>query len=238
MLLALAFFMTTIANESPADRPVARCAGVTIFYRDIGVYRGQQLPPRPLSSPPQTDDEVFHQMEQQRLKFRIAALLIDRAGQRPEFHASKSEIDAATPAFVRDEVAYRKSFEPDIAVARAAKRVLHGEDEQKVFDEAVARYPGMTFSLFQNRVKMFRDDRTIDEFLSKDQAAIARARALDDARHGVIVRKIREALETRAAVTHTSLDAAKAAYWNELVQEAGVTILDPTFVMPDWKGIL
>lgn len=237
MLLALAFFMT-IAQEHPADRPVAQCAGTTISYGDIGVYRGQQLPPRPPSSPPQTDDENFHQMEQQRLNFRIAALLIDSAGQRPEFHASQSEIDAATPALVRDESAYRKSFEPDIAVARAAKRVLHGEDEHKVFDEAVARYAGMTFSLFQNRVKIFRNEKTIDEFLSKDHAGIARTRALDDARHGVIIRKIREALEKQSEATRTSLDVVKAAFWNELVREAGVTILDPTFALPDWKGIL
>lgn len=123
-------------------------------------------------------------------------------------------------------------------MARAAKRVLLGEDEHKVFAKVVAPYAGMTFSLFQNRVKMFRDERTIDESLSKDQAGLTRARALDDARHSVIIRKIREALERKSAMTHTPLDVVKAAFWNELVREAGVTILDPAFVLPDWKGIL
>ncbi len=235
--LLLSMFLSTMTSTPNDERLVARCAGVSIFYREIASDRSIPLPPRPAGDP-RSDEEVIHGVEQQRLTRQLAELLIDFAARRDHIQVTQAEIDALTPPHARTEEAYRKSFEPDLAVVRAARRVLRGEERRKVFDEDLSKYPGMTFSLFENRLLIFRNDAIIDRFLAKDEPGLAWARVLDDTRRIAVLKRLRATLAERAKADGTLLDELKAVYWAGLLHDAGAAVLDPSFQLPDWKGVL
>jgi len=230
-------FLSTMTGTPNHERLVARCAGVSIFYREIASDRSIPLPARPVGDP-RSDEEVIHGVEQQRLTRKLAELLIDFAAQRDHIQVTQAEIDALTPPHARTEEAYRKSFEPDLAAARAARRVLRGEERRKVFDEDLSKYPGMTFSFFENLMLIFRNEAIIDRFLAKDEPGLAWARVLDDTRRIAVLKRLRATLAERAKADGTPLDELKAAYWAGLLHDAGAAVLDPSFQLPDWKGVL
>lgn len=238
MLLAL-FFMSLGKPDQGPQRVIARCAGTAVKYGDIAISVDMVAHLSPKGHPSGlSNEEVRDAVEQQRLDRIIASLALRFAARHYGMHIKEEEVMASLPAHARDEAAYRRSFEPDLAVPRAARRVILGEDKDAVFDQMLSGFPGITRATFDQALILFSSVEVIDEFLSKDQAMLTRARLIEDARDVLVIHRLQDIAAERARASHQTIDDAKAALWQEILESSKAEAVDGRFRLPSWKGIL
>lgn len=227
-----------MAVHEPQD-VIARCAGTAIHYREIAVdsHSLEHLPRGPKAAGLSKAD-LRHGVEQDRLDGRIASLALEFADKHYGLRVTAAEVEEALPLNARNETAFRHEFESSLVVPKAARRVLHGESKDKVFEEMLRGLPGMTPQFFEQALQVFSSDRVIDDFLSKDQAALTRSRIIEETRLAVLLKKLNALAAQRSESTHQPIDDTKAALWLDLLQSSRATILDPEFQLPSWKGAL
>jgi len=227
-----------MAVHEPQD-VIARCAGTAIHYREIAVdsHSLERLPRGPRAVGLSKSD-LRHGVEQERLDRRIVTLALEFADKHYGLRVTAAEVEAALPLNARNETAFRREFESSLVVPKAARRVLHGESKDKVFEEMLRGLPGMTPQFFEQALQVFSSDRVIDDFLSKDQAALTRSRIVEETRLSVLLKKLSALAAQRSKSTHQPVDDTKAALWLDLLQSSRATILDPEFQLPSWKGAL
>lgn len=228
--------IVTAGNEQlDPERVVAQCAGVAVVYREIAVSpRMLKIVPKSPKAVGLSDGEILHAIEQQNLDAKLRTLLLRFAERKYAIHVPPEEVLASLSPVVRDEEAYRRSFEPDLAMARAARRVVQGANKDQVFSEDLQRYPSITRQLFEQMLMMFNSDEVIDEFLHRDHAA-GRGRLLEQARLGIVAQRLSALVAARAREKNQPLDEAEAQFWSDLIKDAGTTVLDSTFRLPSWR---
>ena len=175
-----------MAVHEPHD-VIARCAGVSIHYDEVVVELSllTRLPRGPKGAG-LSESDLRHAVEQERLDRRITALALEFADKHYSLRVTAAEVDMALPLNVRNEATFRSEFEPSLVVPRAARRVLHGESKDEVFREMLGGLPGMTPEFFAQALEVFGSDRVIDDFLSKDQAALTRSRIVEETRLAIL----------------------------------------------------
>src|SRR5262245_55692018 len=237
-MLAL-IMLAAVPVQLSNDPVIARCAGVAIHYSEVTIEPRliAQLPRGPRAAG-LSNAELQQAVEQERLDRRMVSIALAYANDYFHLGVTATDAEKALPSRVRDEAAFRQDFASSLAVPRAAGRVLHGEDKQKVFVEMLSQCSGMTMEFFEQALTVFNSDRVIDDFLSKDQAAITRARMIEDKQATLVLRKLRAVAEDRARATNQPAEDAKAAVWSELLTAAGASILEKRFHLPSWKGLL
>lgn len=239
MLIPLVLWMPLLmAAHEPGDI-IARCAGVSIHYGEVAVepHLLGRLPRGPKAAG-LSESDLRRAVEQERLDRRIISLALEFADKHYGLHVTAAEVEAALPLNARNEAAFRREFESSLVVPKAARRVLHGESKDKVFEEMLRGLPGMTPQFFEQALQVFSSDRVIDDFLSKDQAALTRSRIVEETRLAVLLKKLRALAAQRSKATHQPVDDTRAALWLDLLQSSRATILDPEFQLPSWKGVL
>jgi hypothetical protein len=233
-------------SRPPLDRVLARVGPHVIYYRDVACDPAT-ISDAEASQRSKTVAEICSENEKGRFHGLMRHQLLAAAASKHHIEVTESERLQSVPAKFRDSRMVSSMTESDRLLARAALRVLHGEDRQKVFqdelsDAALAR-KGISGVHFQPRalddaMLVFHDEGDVQGYLDRlsDERTL---RGLVDYFGGnALAERVRKLITERAATSNLSQGTAEEEFWTEILTDLPVEIIDPTYTMPSLRGLV
>lgn len=177
-----------------------------------------------------------HAREQQRLARRIQMQWINAAAKmqgvalKPDEETDVARKTAAEESHIVTAAARFK------ALAVAAAKIRRGEDRARVLAELSKQ--GITAQDLDWELGQLPTLLDAERAAAKDFVAEGRQATRDYYAGPYVIEQLREIVSLRAAAEHASFDSAEEQFWTNVAHATHTRIIDPSFSLPDQKGIL
>jgi len=225
LLTAIVGLATTLAAATPADRErlIAQSDNGKVVYRMIACEA-------------QMSAEDCHAAELRRLGRHMQRLWVDAAVKKYAI-----ELTPAQETFVDRQVAAQESHVQKTAahfqaLYAAVVAIRRGDERDRVLSD-----------LKQHDIAAAELDRELEHLptlaeaeraAAKDQVADGRRAVRDYYARQYRLDALRELVRKRAVAETVSFAVAEEHFWSEIARDTHTRIVDPTYTMPDRKGIL
>ncbi len=233
-------------QQPSLDRVVARIGSHVVRYGDVGCDPAM-ISDAEARQRGKTVAEICRAAELSEFHMVVRQQLLAAAARKYHIAPTEAERLEAVPAKFRDLKLVSSMTESNRLQARAALRVLRGEDRQKVFQEelsdAALSAKGISDVHFQasaldDAMRVFHDERDVQRRLD----ALSDERTLRELVEyfggGALTRRVRQLIVDRATASNLSQETAQEHFWTEILADLPVEIVDPGYTMPSLRGLV
>lgn len=235
-----------VMNQPSLDRVIARVGAHVVRYGDIGCDPST-ITDDAVRLRGRTPAEICRAAEQAEFHGVVRRLLVGAAARKYNVALTEAEQLEAVPVKFRDASRVSMMTESNRLQARAALRVIRGEDRQKVFreelsDEALAAKGIMDVhfqsSALDDAMHFFHDERDVQRRLNALSDDRTLRQLIEYFSGGEIVRRVRRIIVNRSNASKMPPDAVQELFWKEIMAEMAVEIIDSQYTMPELKGLV
>jgi len=239
MTYVLILTLGAMTFQLTPDTIVARIGPRVVRYSEISCNRF--LTRGNLNRATQTQDEDCRRAEENQIHQIIGSELSAAAIKKYHLTLTAREEADAIPAKYRNDKYVRQITELNRSQARAALRVLHGEDRQRVFDEELSEQALKQKGITEIHFPVTSMEPILQLFPTVEDAEHALAQFTEEKTKGKLTEtfiqealglKIRALIEERASTRGVSFAEAKTQFWLDLANEVKVEITSPRYQPP------
>jgi hypothetical protein len=182
-------------------------------------------------------DPRYLRVVNERLRLEIVARVMDEGAKKAGLVISRDDVIRRHP-----ELGDLSRFENPAmrAVARAALRVVRGDDKSRVYQEDLERYraSGVTPESFAQFVQLFNSEARIHSYLDGDNPSLKQKNAIQQIRSQMVARALADWLDKRAESEGIGRAMVRHAFWQEVMNHTAIKIVDPRFAVANIEEAL